>query len=53
MTQEEITAEVFKVIRANEYVSVKRLWILIKEHLPDTPEVNLRKALQWLYEHTE
>lgn len=53
MTQTEITAEVFKVIRANEYINAKQLLPLIKEHLPDISDKELSEALLYLYKQSE
>ncbi len=53
MTQTEITAEVFKIIRANEYKSAKRIYQLIKEHLPDISDAMINVALLYIYKKTE
>lgn len=50
MTQTEITAEVLKIIRANESINAKGLHILVKEHLPEISDKELAIAYLYLYE---
>ena len=50
MTQTEITAEVFKIIRANEDKSAKYTMEKIREHLPDVTDDMLAIAISYVYE---
>ncbi len=53
MTQTEVTSEVFRIIRANDYYTAKNLWHLIKDHLSDVPVEMLQKAIEYIYDKTE
>lgn len=47
MTQEEI---IVIVLKANEYAGANRVWMIIKEVLPDVSNDSLREAIRWIYE---
>jgi hypothetical protein len=45
----EIKAEVFRVIRANSDKTPKQIMALLREHLPDVGDDELREAISSLY----
>lgn len=45
MSEQEIDAEVFKVIRANQEMPKKKLMKTIKEHLPECSERQIVDSL--------
>jgi len=49
MEQIEITAEIFKVIRANSDRNAKSVMHKIKQHLPDVTNQQIAQALEDLY----
>ena len=49
MDEIEVKAEVFKVIRANQDKSSKKIFELIKQHLPDVDDYLIRRALNELF----
>lgn len=50
LTQVEVTVDVFRLIRANDEMRPRNLWILIKEELSEIPEEMLKEAIKNLYE---
>lgn len=51
--QSQVTVLVFDIIRSNEGRSPKRLWLIIRESMKDTPEEMLEEAIRYLLEKSK
>lgn len=50
ITQPEVTAQVFQIIRSYEGPSAKTLWQIIQRSMPDIPVEMLKKAVKKIKE---
>lgn len=50
MTEIEIRAEIYKIMRANDGKSAKFIWAEIKKHMPNIPKEKIIKSIEKLME---